>query len=38
MHMNALELKVFPVVVAVAFGAAMWFASAQLPSLAFTLP
>ena len=36
--MNALELKVFPVVVALAFGAAMWFASALVPTLAFTLP
>jgi protein-S-isoprenylcysteine O-methyltransferase Ste14 len=36
--MNALELKIPPVTVALLAGAAMWLASSALPSLAFPLP
>ena len=36
--MNALELKVPPLVLVLVLAVAMWFAAMQLPSLAFTLP
>ena len=36
--MNALELKVPPLVLVLVLALAMWFAAMQLPSLAFTLP
>ena len=36
--MNALELKVPPLVLVLVLAGAMWFAAMQLPSLAFTLP
>ena len=36
--MNALELKVSPLALAVAFALAMWLAAAQAPVLAFELP
>ena len=36
--MNALELKVPPLVLVLVLAVAMWFAVMQLPSLAFTLP
>lgn len=36
--MNALELKVSPLALAVAFALAMWLAAAQAPTLAFELP
>jgi protein-S-isoprenylcysteine O-methyltransferase Ste14 len=36
--MNALELKIPPVAVVLIFAVAMWFASVQLPSLAFAWP
>ena len=36
--MNALELKVPPLALAVAFALAMWLAAAQAPVLAFELP
>lgn len=36
--MSALELKIPPVPLALAFGAAMWFASLQWPALALALP
>ena len=35
---NALELKVPPLVLVLVLAVAMWFAAMQLPSLAFTLP
>jgi len=35
---NALELKVPPLVLVLVLAAAMWFAAMQLPSLAITLP
>ena len=36
--MNALELKVPPLVLVLVLAGAMWFAAMQLPSLAITLP
>lgn len=36
--MSALELKIPPVPLALAFGGAMWLVSVQLPGLAFALP
>ncbi|MCX7173499.1 MAG: isoprenylcysteine carboxylmethyltransferase family protein [Proteobacteria bacterium] len=36
--MNALELKIPPVPLALAFGGAMWLVSVQLPELSFALP
>ena len=36
--MNALDLKVPPLVLVLVLAVAMWFAAIQLPSLAFTLP
>ena len=36
--MNALELKVPPLVLVLLLAVAMWFVAMQLPSLAFTLP
>ena len=36
--MNALELKVPPLVLVLVLALAMWFAAMQLPSLAFALP
>ena len=36
--MNALELKLPPLVLVLLFTVAMWFVAMQLPSLAFTLP
>ena len=36
--MNALELKVPPLVLVLVLALAMWFAAMQLPSLAMTLP
>jgi protein-S-isoprenylcysteine O-methyltransferase Ste14 len=35
---NALELKVPPLVLVLVLAGAMWFAAMQLPSLAITLP
>ena len=36
--MNALELKIPPLVLVLGLAGAMWFAAMQLPSLAITLP
>ena len=36
--MNALELKVPPLILVLVLAVAMWFAAMQLPSLAITLP
>ncbi len=36
--MNALELKLPPLALALAFALAMWLAATQVPQLAFTMP
>jgi hypothetical protein len=35
---HALELKIPPLALALAFGLAMWLTSTQIPQLAFTIP